>query len=77
MAIAGLVLGIISLVASLFPICGFPLAIGGVVFSVLGLKSRAHRTMAIVGLVLAILGFIFTLASAAYGAYLGMHAAAR
>jgi hypothetical protein len=72
LAIAGLVMGIISLVASLLPLCGFPLAIGGLVFSILGRKS-SRRTMATVGLVLSSIGMALTLLSAAFGAYMATH----
>lgn len=71
-AIAGLILGIISALAWIFPICGLPLAVGGIVFSVLGRKSPSRRTMATAGLVLAIIGLVLTLANAALGVMMAL-----
>jgi hypothetical protein len=69
MAITGLVLGIISVVAAILPLCGFPLTIAALVFSILGRKSHSRRTMATVGLALSLLAFVLTILSAAYGVY--------
>ncbi len=66
-AIAGLVLGIISIVAAIFPICGFPVSIVGIIMSVLGRRSLTRRTLATVGLVLAIIGIVLTVLSFIYG----------
>lgn len=66
-AIAGLILGIISTVAAILPICGFPISIVGIVMSALGRRSVSKRTMATIGLVLAIIGIILAALSAAYG----------
>ncbi len=52
LAIAGLILGIISL---LTPFCGVPIAIAGIITSVMGRRSVSRRTMATVGLVLSII----------------------
>lgn len=63
-AIAGLVLGIIAIVSSWYPVCGLPLPIIGIVMSALGRRSVSYRTMATVGLVLSIIalviGFVIT-----------------
>src|SRR5712692_7342615 len=63
-AIAGLVLGIIAIISSWYPICGLPIPIIGIVMSALGRRSVSYRTMATVGLVLSIIalviGFIIT-----------------
>jgi hypothetical protein len=63
-AIAGLVLGIIAIVSSWYPVCGLPIPIIGIVMSALGRRSVSYRTMATVGLVLSIIalviGFIIT-----------------
>lgn len=63
-AIAGLVLGIIAIVSSWYPVCGLPLPIIGIVMSALGRRSASYRTMATVGLVLSIIalviGFVIT-----------------
>ena len=65
-AIAALVLGILSLCAWLFPICGFPIGIAGVILGILGLKSSS-RTLAIVGLVLSGLALLLSLCNAVAG----------
>lgn len=70
MAIAGLVLGIISALAWLLPVCGFIFAALGIVFSVLGRKSLSKRTMATIGLVLSIIGMVLTIINAIAGVYL-------
>jgi hypothetical protein len=54
-AIAGLVLGIISILSSWYPFCGLPLPILGIVMSALGRRSLSYRTMATVGLILSII----------------------
>ena len=71
-AIAGLVLGIISMLAWLLPICGLPVAIVGIVLSALGRKSVSRRTMATVGLVLSIIGLVLTLGNAALGVLMAL-----
>lgn len=71
-AIAALVLGIISMLAWLVPMCGFPFAVAGIVCGMLGRASMSKRTMAKVGLLLAIAGLVLTLANAALGAYLAI-----
>jgi hypothetical protein len=55
LAIAGLVLGIVSLVLSFFWFCSPPISIVGIVLSALGRRSISRRTMATVGLVLSII----------------------
>lgn len=68
LAIAGLVLGIISMIAWLLPICGGLTSIIGIVLSALGRRSVSHRTMATVGLVLSIIALVLTIANAVAGA---------
>lgn len=72
-AIAGLVLGILSIPAAILPLCGFPVSIVGIVMAALGRASVSRRTMATIGLVLAIIGIVLTIASASYGAYVATH----
>ena len=57
-AIAGLVLGILSILSSWFPICGLPLPIIGIVMAALGRRSFSHRTLATVGMVLSIIALV-------------------
>jgi hypothetical protein len=69
-AITSLVLGILGLVCWCLPIAGLPMTITGLVLGVKGQKSP-HRGLAVAGIVLNIIGLIFSVANAAVGAYLG------
>lgn len=60
-AVAGMVLGIISICLFWDPILGLPLAILGLIFSILGRRSVTRRGMATAGLVLSIITLVFTL----------------
>jgi hypothetical protein len=60
-AIAGLVLGIVSLVLFWFVYLGIPVAIVGIIMSALGRRSVERRTMATVGLVLSIVAIALSL----------------
>jgi hypothetical protein len=70
LAITSFILGILSLCAWVIPLCGCPVHVGGIIFGILGLKSR-YRTLAIIGIILCSLAFILTVINAAWGAYLG------
>jgi len=69
MAIAALVLGIISLIAWLFPICGLPIPILGLILGFIGRRSPARRTIATIGIVLSILGLVLGLGFFVLGVY--------
>ena len=56
-AIASLILGILSLCASLIWFCGGPISVAGVILGFLGLQSPS-RKLAIAGLVLSAVGFL-------------------
>jgi len=71
LAIGSLILGIASLCAWFFPLCGFPVSVVGIILGALSLGS-SRKGMAIAGLILAGLGLLLTLGNAAFGAYLGM-----
>lgn len=73
MALAGMILGIISMVAWLLPFVGLPVSVVGLILSALGRASVSRRTMATVGLVLSILALALTLCNAAAGVYMNMH----
>ena len=68
-AIAGLVLGILSIPSAILPILGLPIGILGIVFSIKGMKKSQGR--AVGGLVCSIIGLLFTIINALAGAYLG------
>ncbi|MBI5935593.1 MAG: DUF4190 domain-containing protein [Chloroflexi bacterium] len=71
MAIASLVLGIINLCAWFFPICGAPLAIGGLVLGYFGMRSPQQKTLAIAGMVLSGIGLLLACLNAVAGIFLG------
>lgn len=64
-AIAGLVLGIIAIISSWYPVCGMPIPIVGIVMSALGRRSVSYRTMATVGLVLSIIAIAISILTTA------------
>lgn len=66
-AIISLVLGILNLCAWLFPICGFPLAIAGVVLGYLGMRSPEQKNLAIAGLALSGFGLVLACVNAIAG----------
>lgn len=70
-AIASLVLGILSLIFWLLPILGAPLAIAGIVTGVMG-RSGTRRGMALAGLICSIIGLVLSLINGALGAYLAI-----
>jgi len=69
-AVAGLVLGLVSIIGWFIPLFGFPLTILAIIFSARGLSS-AKRKQAIAGLVLGIVFFIVTLMNSIVGAIMG------
>jgi hypothetical protein len=61
------VLGVLNLCAWLLPICGFPLAIAGIVLGYLGMKSPEQKNLAIAGLALSGLGLLLACVNAIAG----------
>lgn len=66
-AIISLILGVVNLCAWLFPLCGFPLAIAGIVLGYLGMKAPQQKNLAIAGLVLSGLGLLLACVNAIAG----------
>jgi len=60
LAIASLVLGILSFCSTIFWYCSAPMAVVGLILGYLGLKTSG-RTMAIVGIVLAGIGILLSI----------------
>jgi hypothetical protein len=63
-AISSLILGIVSVSLGWIPICGIVAlapAIIGIVLGGLGLKSLRHRTLAIAGIVLSVIGLVLSM----------------
>jgi hypothetical protein len=69
-ATAGLVLGIVGLLAWLTPLCGLPITIVGLILSLKGMKSTSRGT-AVAGLTMCIIGLVLCIINAAIGAYMG------
>ena len=65
-AIAGLVLGIVSIVLSWTPVIGLIAGVVGLILSLMGRKSFSRRTIAIVGLILSIIGGVFSLCGSGF-----------
>ncbi len=68
-ATAGLVLGIIGMIAWLIPLFGYPVNIVGIILSAIGRKSE-NKSKATVGLVLSIIGLVLTLGNSIAGVIL-------
>lgn len=66
-AIISLVLGVLNLCAWLFPICGFPVGIAGVVLGYLGMKAPEQKNLAIGGIALSGLGLLLSCVNAIAG----------
>lgn len=69
LATASLVLGLVGMVAWILPIIGFPVQVVGLVFSIKG-RTSVKKKMATAGMILCIIGLVFTLLNAVAGAYL-------
>jgi len=69
MAVASLVLGIVSLIAWFIPLLGLPISIVGLVLGIKSVKSE-KRGMAIAGIVMSSIGLVLTIINGALGAYL-------
>ena len=63
----GFIFGLISIIAWILPLIGYPITICGIVFSVKGFKSKTAKTKAIIGLVLSILFLLVTLGNSILG----------
>ncbi len=70
-AIAGLILGIVSIPTAFF-LCGIVFGIVGIVLSALGRRSVSRRTMATIGLALSIVGVAITVILFAIGFVRGL-----
>lgn len=67
-ASVGLILGLISIVAWIIPLFGYPTTICGIVFSSKGLNSISNKGKTIAGLVLSIIFLVLTLINSIAGA---------
>lgn len=68
---AGFILGIISLIAWLLPLAGYPVSIVGLVLSIKAKKNPENKT-AIAGMILSIIGLILTLTNSILGVILNL-----
>ena len=71
MAIAALVLGIVSLLAWLLPIVGLPVSIVGLVLGIKTVKSE-KKAMAIAAIIMSSIGLVLTIINGALGAYMAV-----
>ncbi len=65
----GFILGLVSIIAWIIPLFGYPVTICGIVFSSKGLKSTTNKGKATAGLVLSIIFLIATLFNSIIGAF--------
>lgn len=72
-AIAGFVLGLVSIIAWFIPLFGYPVTIIGISMSSIGLKSN-KKTFAIIGLILSIVFLIVTLINSILGVIMAVNA---
>ena len=72
-ATTGMVLGLVSIIAWLIPLVGYPISICGIVFSAKGLKSKNGKGKATAGLVLSIIFLCFTVFNSIWGAIIGFN----
>lgn len=68
---AGFVLGIISILAWLLPIAGYPVSIIGLVLSIKAKKNPENKT-ALAGIILSIIGLVLTVINSLLGAFIGL-----
>ena len=77
MAIAGLVMGILSIFSAFLPFVGLVFPILGIVFSILGRKSLSLRAVATIGLILSVVGVVFSFIMIYVYYYIGTHPTSR
>jgi len=66
-AVVGFILGLVSIIAWLIPLFGYPVSICGIIFSAKGLKSQTNKGKAITGLVLSIVFLVFSFINSMVG----------
>ena len=72
LAIAALVLGIISIPLALFGLCDLPFFALAIIFGALGLKSTLRHGVAMAGLITGIAGFVLVIGSIIFGVLLNI-----
>ena len=72
-SIASLVLGIVSFLAWIIPLFGYPVSIVGIVMGAIGMK-KGGKKMAIAGIVCSSIGLLITLINSAAGVIIMMNA---
>lgn len=71
-AIAALVIGISGLIAWILPALGYLVNIVGIIMGTMGIKSE-KRNIAIAGIILSVIGLMFTLGNSVYGILLAFN----
>lgn len=72
LAVASLVVGLVSMTAWLLPICGLPLSITGLVLGILA-RDSTKKGMAITGVVLSIVALVLSIINSVIEVYLGLN----
>ena len=67
-AMIGFILGLVSIIAWIIPLFGYPVSICGIVFSAKGLNSNINKGKAITGLILSIVFIVITFINSFLGA---------
>lgn len=71
-AVAGFILGLVSIMAWFIPLFGYPVTICGIIFSAKGLGSSLNKGKATAGLILSIIFLIITLINSILGVLLNL-----
>lgn len=72
-ALAGMILGIVGMIAWIFPLAGYPIVLTGLILSIIGRRSVSRKGMAIAGIILSSIALVLTLCSSAFGVYIATH----
>jgi hypothetical protein len=71
--ITALVLGCVNFLSWCIPLCGCPVGVAGIIFGVLGLKSKSKRGFAMAGLIMSIISMLLTIGNAVVGMWMQMN----
>lgn len=69
-ALAGMIMGIVSIPAACIAICGLVVGIPGLFLSIMGRDSASGRNLAMTGIICSIIGLVLAIANAILGVVL-------
>ncbi len=72
-ALIGFILGLVSIIAWIIPLFGYPVGICGLVFSTKGMNSNENKSKAVAGLILSIVFLSFTLINSILGIFINLY----